>query len=320
MNWWILILWIIVFLVLIIAFCITIVNSASNYILFLPTSDEHWVPQGTVSSLLEDSKYSDLTSSFDLQPLVLTEMSFNRNNLWLLAKDPTNCQDRKVILFCHGNSGNISQRRYIVEIACWFDVDVLLFDYRGFGSSHGAPTTYNICNDSQEIYRWLQKKYTQKNIIVWGESIGGGPACYLAERNQPGRLVLFSSFSGLDDVINMSTIVSSIWKYVMKVAKYCTNILPNREWIKKVKCPTLIVHSPDDKLIDVRQAEINYKAISHDNKQLLYITGDHSNPDMDVNSVKSIYRFIHNEELSDDKAVMCRKLVRKLIKELRANW
>src|SRR3990167_2922589 len=320
MNWWILILWIIVFVVLIIALAVTIINSGSNYMLFSPSTNEHWTPTATVSSILEDSKYSNLKEHFDLDRLVLSRMHYDRNDVWLLAKDPTNCQERKVIMFCHGNSGNISQRRYIVEIACWFDVDVLLFDYRGFGSSNGAPTSYNICNDSQEIYLWLKQKYQEKNIIIWGESIGGGPSCYLATRNCPGRLVLFSSFSGLDDVVNMSTSISNLWKYVMKMAKYCTNILPNREWIKKVDCPTLIIHSPDDKLIDVRQAEINYAAVHHENKELLLINGDHSNPDMDVKSVKSIYSFIHNKELNSEKAEMCRKLVKKLIKELRANW
>lgn len=320
MDWYLLILFIILFIVLFIAIVITLTVSNSGSMLFSPSSDSHWVPDETVSSIIYNSKYEDEIDNYKTNSFTFLPMKFHGNDVWLLSKDPSQCQDRKIIFFCHGNSGNISQRRYIVEIACWFDVDVLLFDYQGFGHSHGLPTSYNICSDAQEIYYWLKSKYQETNIILWGESVGGAPSCYLAAKNNPGQLVLFSTFSSIDDVVDMSTTISSMWKYGVKIAKYVLNMLPNREWIKNVTCPTLIVHSPDDKLIDVRQAKINYEAIPHNNKQLLYITGDHSNPDMNVESVKQIYYFIHQTEMKNESADMCRKLVKKLIKQLRTNW
>jgi len=314
MDWLVLVLFIIVFIVLIVAISVTIVNQGQNSVLFFPNKSKTWSPQSTVTSIIDSTDYN---TQLEPTQLSFTEYNYHGNNIWHFAHDPSNCKDRKVIFFCHGNSGNISQRQYVVEMCCWFDVDVILFDYKGFGTSNGVPTTYNICTDAQEIYYWAKSKYDESKIIIWGESIGGAPSCYLARKNNPGKLILFSTFSGLDDVVSMSSVISSAWKIIVKIFKFFVNVLPNRSWIKEVTCPILIIHSPDDKLIDVQQARYNYEQISHANKKFILITGDHSNPNMTIDVYKDMYSFVHDgKEMDEEQAFVCRKLVKKLIKQL----
>lgn len=90
---------------------------------------------------------------------------------------------RAVVLFCHGNAGNLSHRLPILEVLHErVGVSTLIFDYRGYGRSAGKPSEAGILADARAARRWLadREKIAEAEIVVLGESLGGAVAVDLA--------------------------------------------------------------------------------------------------------------------------------------------
>ena len=111
-------------------------------------------------------------------------------------------QDAPWVLFCHGNAGSISGRIDTVTTLHDLGVNLLIFDYRGYGKSTGTPTEAGLYADAHTCYDWL----TQTNhvppdhIVVYGESLGGGVATGLASDVPVAGLVLQSTFTSVPDI------------------------------------------------------------------------------------------------------------------------
>jgi len=118
---------------------------------------------------------------------------------WYVPHD----QPLAVVLFCHGNGGNITHRcgvlRWLHEQA---KASVLAFDYRGYGRSEGSPTEVGVLADARAARAWLAQHagVDPEEIVVMGESLGGAVAVDLAARDGARALVLESTFSSIPDV------------------------------------------------------------------------------------------------------------------------
>jgi len=198
----------------------------------------------------------------------------------------------KTMLFFHGNSFNISKYRYIINVCKEQKLNLLLVDYRGYGMSGGMPSLKGICTDGCTAYNFLKTKCDPKNIIVWGESLGGVPATYVASKYECKNLVLLGAFSSLGDLIVNQKECSWATRSMGKLLPYIMNNLPNKEWICKVKAPILIVHSEEDDLVPYECAKINHSNITCSKKKLLTIKGGHKTPDMNLQDLQAIFKFI----------------------------
>lgn len=107
---------------------------------------------------------------------------------------------RAVVLFCHGNGGNITHRAYTAAGLRRLGCTVLLFDYRGYGRAEGQPNEAGILADARAARRWLADKCSinESEIVLMGESLGGGVAVDLATDGARG-LILQSTFASLPD-------------------------------------------------------------------------------------------------------------------------
>jgi fermentation-respiration switch protein FrsA (DUF1100 family) len=116
-----------------------------------------------------------------------------RLHAWYLARPGA----RQVLLFFHGNAGNISHRRASLEIFHWLGLDVLILDYRGYGRSAGRPTEAGLYLDAAAAWDYLVKTrgVAPSDIVVFGRSLGGAVAARLAADARPGALILESTFS-----------------------------------------------------------------------------------------------------------------------------
>ena len=173
------------------------------------------------------------------------------------------------VLVCHGNAGNISHRLFLTRALLESGLNVFLFDYRGFGQSHGQPDESGTYFDAQAAYAWLrQKGFAGQNIIAFGESLGGGVASELAMRETIGGLVLQSTFSCIPDIgAELFPWLPVRW---MATIKYDTCAkLPN------IKVPVMIMHSRDDELIRFHHAEKNF-ARANEPKLLFELKGEHN--------------------------------------------
>ena len=117
---------------------------------------------------------------------------------WFIpAKD-----QRGVILFCHGNAGNISHRLDSIQTFHSLGLSVFIFDYRGYGQSEGNPTEQGTYLDVKAAHNYLikERNVSPKEIIVFGRSIGGAIGAWLAQENKVIALIVESTFTSVQDL------------------------------------------------------------------------------------------------------------------------
>jgi len=112
-------------------------------------------------------------------------------------------EPRGVVLFCHGNAGNITHRDYVLgQLRDVVGVSVLIFDYRGYGQSEGSPDEPGVLADARAARQWLARRAAVQadQIILMGESLGCAVAVDLAADGGARALVLQNAFSSAPDM------------------------------------------------------------------------------------------------------------------------
>jgi len=177
---------------------------------------------------------------------------------------------RATILFFHGNAGNISHRVDKILLLHGFGLDVCIVDYHGYGQSEGKPSERTTYLDADAAYEWLTKerRVPPEKIILWGESLGGGIATYLAAKQPVGGLVLESTYTTLPDV-GQSAFPFLPVKLIMST-KY-----DSLGRIRTIRVPVLSIHSPHDEVIPYRLGKKLFDA-ANEPKQFVELAGDHN--------------------------------------------
>lgn len=196
-----------------------------------------------------------------------------------------------VILFFHGNAGNISTRISFFKKIYEHNLSILAFDYPGFGKSQGKPTEESCQQTALLFYHFLknEKKYSSKKIILWGESIGGSIATLLSISTHSPSLVLQSTFTDIQEIIHK--VAPKIPSFIYNSVKFQTKkYLKKRYQMSKlnIDIKTLLIHSRDDELIPYTHAEVLKKYSNH----LLECGGTHSSPKMNEAFFKKIMDFL----------------------------
>lgn len=176
---------------------------------------------------------------------------------------------RGAILYFHGNAGNISYRQKALTGLTKLGLDVLIFDYRGYGKSTGTPTEEGTYRDAEAAWRYLveERKIPPARIVIWGRSLGGAVATYLASKVEPAALVLESTFMSLPSLaLEMYPIPDESWVTV----KY-----PTAKRIEDIHVPLLLAHSPEDDLIGMHHADALFEASGSKKKKRIRLSGGH---------------------------------------------
>ncbi len=179
-------------------------------------------------------------------------------------------QRRGVLLFFHGNAGNISHRLESLKIFHDLGLAVLIFDYRGYGRSEGKISEPGIYRDAEAVWRYLteERNVRQEEVVLFGRSLGAAVAAWLAARHQPGALIMESAFTSVPDLAqSLYPIFPARW---LARSRYSAD-----EYLKSVTCPVLVVHSHDDEIIAIRHGRAVFAAASEP-KRFLEIRGGHN--------------------------------------------
>ena len=175
-----------------------------------------------------------------------------------------------VVLFFHGNAGNISHRLDSIEIFHELGLDVLIIDYRGYGRSSGSPSERGTYTDAQTAWDYLVDKrgIAPGRIVMFGRSLGGAVASWLAARTTPAAVILESCFtSGPEMAARL---------YPFLPARLITRLkFPVRAYVTQISSPLLVVHSRQDEIIPFDMGEAVFAAAPGP-KQMLEISGDHN--------------------------------------------
>jgi fermentation-respiration switch protein FrsA (DUF1100 family) len=194
----------------------------------------------------------------------------NRIHAWWLERDAA----RGVILFCHGNAGNLSYwRPEIVAFANKLGQSVLIFDYPGYGRSEGKPSEVGCYRAADAAYDWLvqSRQCAPGSITIFGESLGGGVATDLAVRKPHRALVLTKTFTSVPDMAKKMPIASVSTSLVH-------NQFDNLQKIGHCSGPIFIAHGDHDRLIPLSQGQKLFQA-AHEPKQFFLLKGsDHNDP------------------------------------------
>jgi len=152
--------------------------------------------------------------------------------------------DAPVIVFFHGNAGNISHRLELVVPFVRRGLGVLLFDYRGYGLSTGKPGEKAFQQDALAVWDYLTgvKGIAAERLVAFGRSLGGAPATYLAAERKVGRLVLEGCFTSGRDMARR------IFGFLPLHLAMKNNWEVSRT-LKRVRVPVMILHGRQDDVV-----------------------------------------------------------------------
>lgn len=176
----------------------------------------------------------------------------------------------RTVLFCHGNAGNIWNRIDVIWMLHEMGYSVCIFDYRGYGRSGGKPTEAGTYLDAEAVWAWLvdAKGVAPGRIVIHGESLGGAVAAWLAERKQPGALVLESTFTSLPDM------AARVYPF-LPARWLCRFRYDTLGCMPGIHCPVLVAHGRDDEMIPFAFGQRLFRA-ANDPKAFFELKGSHN--------------------------------------------
>lgn len=211
------------------------------------------------------------TIGLDYQDVQLVTQDQVKLSAWFIPARNNDAIGKAVILYCHGNGGNISHRLSYLPIFHGENLATFIFDYRGYGHSEGTPTEVGTYADVEAAWHYLTvtKQIPAYKIIVYGESLGGAIATYIAQKHQVGGLILASTFTAITDrAAELYPFFPIRW-----ISKFSYNSL---ERMPTIKTPILVIHSSEDRIVPFHHGQALYEAANQP-KMFVKIQGDHSN-------------------------------------------
>lgn len=213
---------------------------------------------------------------------ITTRDNVNLDSWFVPAKD-NDLVGKGVILFCHGNGGNISNRISYLPIFRELGLATFLFDYRGYGKSGGTPTEEGTYADVEAVWQYLtqERQISPQKIIIYGESLGGAIASYLAQKisqpngnNNAGGLVLASTFTSISDR------AAELYPFmpIRFLSRFSYNSIDR---LPSIKIPVLVIHSIDDEIIPFHHGDRNFQ-VANQPKKLVKLRGDHNGGFLDA--------------------------------------
>lgn len=176
---------------------------------------------------------------------------------------------RATFLLAHGNGGNISHRLENIRIFNKLNINTFIFDYRGYGGSNGSPSENGLYLDVKAAYNYLlnNKNIAAKQIIGYGESLGGAVVIDLATRNELGGLIIESSFTSVRDIGK-------------RIFPFIPGLLYKTKYdslskVLDVSCPILVFHSHGDEVVPYDLGKRLFEA-APEPKQFIDLRGGHN--------------------------------------------
>lgn len=191
--------------------------------------------------LPQDYSYSFPTNFEEIN--LMTDDGARLNALHFKVEEP-----KGVVLYFHGNAGELSSWGIVVQKFVDMRYDVLVMDYRTYGKSTGKISEKALYNDAQSFYDLLLKNYAQDDIVVYGRSLGTTFATYVAAKNHPKQLFLEAPFYSLDEVAGQRF-------PFFPVSWFLKFHFPTHQYLQEVSSPILIFHGTNDFVVNYKNSE-----------------------------------------------------------------
>lgn len=203
--------------------------------------------------------------------VALTASDGTRLDAWWL---PAQKAGAPTMLCLHGNAGTLSNRLAKMKIFHEAGASQLWVEWRGFGASAGTPSEAGLYRDAQAGRDWLAARGVgPPQLVLYGESLGCGPAVELAVRAPAAGLIVDSGFSSIPA---MARVVLPWFPSGLVRARF-----DNLAKLPRVRFPALFLHSPEDDVIPYAQARANFAAAGGP-KTFVDLRGGHNDGFMDA--------------------------------------
>ncbi len=169
------------------------------------------------------------------------------------------------ILYSHGNAEDLDALRYLIGLLAANGFGVMAYDYEGYGRSGGKPSEANCYRDIEAAYRHLTGTLgvPPGEVVIYGRSLGSGPACYLAERVEAKALVLEAPFTSVFAVADLAWLPFDRF--------------PNIDRIGNVKMPVLILYGDCDRVVPPSHGAALYEAANPPKSRYVVPGAGHNN-------------------------------------------
>lgn len=146
-----------------------------------------------------------------------------------------------VLVWMHGNAGNVTGRAPVAAELARRGISVFVFDWRGYGRSEGEPSEDALYLDALAAVDFAQA-HLGKDIVLYGESLGGPYAAYAATKRHARCVVIENSFPSLAALGNM------LYKPI-PVGLFAPGAMTTARWLNEARLPVLVLHSRADDVI-----------------------------------------------------------------------
>lgn len=176
-----------------------------------------------------------------------------------------------VIVYFHGNAGDLSRWGELVQPLLKKQYNVVVMDYRGYGKSSGELTQEALYKDSLLWYAFAKAEYPNANVIAYGRSLGTTFATYVASKKEVSQLLLETPFMSIEDEAHSRFLIlptETLLKFKF----------PTVDFINQVKAPITIFHGTDDSVVDYNHGKELFEHIEQGAKQFIEVPdGGHNN-------------------------------------------
>ncbi|KAK3212297.1 hypothetical protein Dsin_017003 [Dipteronia sinensis] len=197
---------------------------------------------------------------------------------------------RLTVLYSHGNAADLGQMyELFYELSFHLRVNLMGYDYSGYGQSTGKPSEQNTYCDIEAVYKCLEEKYgvKEEDVILYGQSVGSGPTLDLATRLPRLRAVILHS-----------PIMSGLRVMYPVKRTYWFDIYKNIDKIPFVNCPILIIHGTSDDVVDWSHGKQLWELCKEKYEPLWIKGGNHCDLELYPQYIKHVKKFISAIEKS----------------------
>ncbi|XP_065878859.1 uncharacterized protein [Euphorbia lathyris] len=203
------------------------------------------------------------------------------------------------ILYSHGNAADLGQMyELFVELSIHLRVNLMGYDYSGYGQSSGKPSEQNTYADIEAAYKCLEESYgtKQEDIILYGQSVGSGPTLDIAARLPQLRAVVLHS-----------PILSGLRVMYPVRRTYWFDIYKNIDKIPLVNCPVLIIHGTSDEVVDCSHGKQLWELCKEKYEPLWLKGGNHCDLEHFPEYIRHLKKFVSTVEKSPSQRYSSRR-------------
>ena len=198
-----------------------------------------------------------------------------------------NLKDFKTLIFFHGNAGSLENRIHKLNHFRDMNINFLIIAWRGFSGNNGNPSEQGLYEDGKSAIDWLIKKgVSEKNLILYGESLGTGVATHLAQNKNFAGVILETPFTSMIDA------AKKFYPYI-PVKLLLKDKFENYKKIKNINSPILVMHGEIDQIVPFSMGKKIYE-IANEPKYSYFTKYDNHMMEFDERLVYAIKSFIES--------------------------